>query len=252
MKLNRIVTEAPSDLPPVILAHGLLGNARNLGGLARRLEGRRIVQVDMRNHGDSPWSDDHGYAALAADLAAVIADEGGTADVIGHSMGGKAAMMLALTHPEALRRLVVLDIAPIAYGHSQTPLIERLQALDLTSLTRRSEADARLAQTVDDAGTRAFVLQSLDLKARRWQMNLAALKAAMDDLTGWPEGLSPRFHGPVLAVAGARSDYVAPEGEAALRALFPQARVERIDGAGHWVHAEAPAAVGGLVADFLS
>lgn len=253
MKLNTIITGETGALPPVILAHGLLGSARNLGGLARRLAGRRVIQADMRNHGDSGWSDDHSYAALAADLADLIAAEGGVADVVGHSMGGKAAMTLALTRPEAVRRLVVLDIAPIAYGHTQTPLIETLEGLDMTGLTRRSEADARLAAMVQDPATRAFVLQSLDVKEGRWQMNLAALKAAMANLVGWPEGLaSGAFTGPVLAIAGARSDYVGPEGEAALRALFPQVDLRRIEGTGHWLHAEAPDAVGGAVADFLS
>lgn len=253
MKLNTIITGETGALPPVILAHGLLGSARNLGGLARRLAGRRVIQADMRNHGDSGWSGDHSYPALATDLADLIATEGGVADVVGHSMGGKAAMTLALTRPEAVRRLVVLDIAPIAYSHTQTPLIEALLAADLSGITRRSEADARLKASIHDAGTRAFVLQSLEVGPHaRWKMNLTALRAAMTDLVGWPEGLTPRFTGPVLALAGARSDYVAAAGEAALRHYFPQVDLRRIEGAGHWLHAEAPEAVGNAVADFLS
>ncbi|AXC50456.1 alpha/beta fold hydrolase [Paracoccus suum] len=255
MKLNTIITGEPGALPPVILAHGLLGSARNLGGLARRLAGRRVIQVDMRNHGDSGWSDDHSYAALAGDLAEVIAAEGGIADVVGHSMGGKAAMALALLHPQMVRRLVVLDIAPLAYAHSQTPLIDAMAATDLTSITRRSEADARLAERVEDAGTRAFVLQSLELRPgepARWKMNLAALRAEMAELVGWPEGLAEgAFDGPVLAIAGAESDYISREGEAALRRYFPQIEVQRIAGAGHWVHADAAQAVGDAVATFI-
>lgn len=255
MPLNT-VTMGPDtpDLPPVLLAHGLLGQARNLGVIARMLATtRKVVSVDMRNHGESFWDSDHSYAALAGDLAEVIGGLGGEADVVGHSMGGKAAMTLALTRPDTIRRLVVLDIAPIAYGHTQTPLIEALLAADLNGITRRSEADARLAPAVSDPGTRAFVLQSLEIgPPARWKMNLNGLRAAMGDLIGWPKGLTPGFAGPVLAMAGGRSDYVTADGETALRHYFPQVTLQRIAGAGHWLHAEAPEVVGPAIVDFLS
>lgn len=254
MMLNQIVSGSPSDLPPVILAHGLFGQARNLGGLARRLGAdRQVVSVDMRNHGESFHDPDHSYDALAGDLAQVIEAHGGRADVVGHSMGGKAAMRLAMTRPELLRRLVVLDIAPVSYGHTQEPLIEAMDSLDLSGVATRSQADAALASQVQDAGVRAFLLQSLDMKAQppAWRMNLAVLRDRMSDLTGFPEGGSP-FRGPALFLAGGDSDYVDAQAEAVARAAFPQAVIEYMPGTGHWLHAERPAEVGERVAEFLN
>lgn len=254
MMLNMTMTGMDSDRPPVLLAHGLFGSGRNLGGLARRLgESRRVISVDMRNHGDSFHDPDHGYAALAGDLAQVIAAQGGRADVLGHSMGGKAAMMLALTQPDLVRRLVVMDIAPFAYGHSQSGLIDAMEAVDLAGLRLRSEADARLAEHVTDPGVRAFLLQSLDLKADppRWKFNLPALQDQMPRLVGWPGAPKGGFTGPALFLAGEDSDYCrAPQAEA-IREYFPQAEIRVIPGAGHWLHADRPAEVAEAVAAFL-
>ena len=254
MKLNHTIFGEADGLP-VLLVHGLFGQGRNLGALARRLaDRRRVVTVDMRNHGDSFHHPDHGYPALADDLAGTVADLGGRVDLVGHSMGGKAAMALALTRPEMVRKLAVLDIAPLAYGHSQTGLIDAMEALDLAALDRRSAADAALAERVEDPGMRAFLLQSLDLKAdpKAWRLNLTALRDQMDKLVGWPEEL-PRgsFDGPVLEVAGEASDYVTARGQAALRDHFPQARVVRVKGAGHWLHADAPEAVAQILVSYL-
>ncbi len=254
--LNVIVSGSDSRLPPVLLAHGLFGSAKNLGGLARRMENsRRVISVDMRNHGESFHDPDHSYAAMAQDLADVIAQHGGTADLVGHSMGGKAGMLLALTQPGLIRRLVVLDIAPLAYEHSQIRLIEAMQDLDLSGLKLRSDADNRLAAKVDEAGVRAFLLQSLDLKADppRWKLNLPVLHELMAQITGWPEN-APQgsFDGPTLFVGGARSNYIEAEGEAAIRRFFPQAELRKIDDAGHWLHAEQPRLVADCVAAFLA
>ena len=227
---------------PVLIVHGLFGSGRNWGVIARRLaETRPVIAVDMRNHGDSPRFPTQGYADMAGDLAEVIAAHGGRADVLGHSMGGKAAMVLALTHPERVRRLIVADIAPTAYGHSQSHHIAAMRALDLTGLRARSEADRRLAETVPDAALRAFFLQSLDLKSDppRWKLNLDVLEAEMPRIVGWPE-ITGRYDGPALFLSGALSDYVRPEHRATISALFPRARLARIPGAGHWLHADKP------------
>ncbi|NHF72098.1 alpha/beta fold hydrolase [Paracoccus xiamenensis] len=250
-------TVEDSGLPPLLLVHGLFGSAKNLGGLARRLDPvRKVISVDMRNHGDSPHDADHSYPALADDLAKVIADHGGLVDIVGHSMGGKTAMTLALTRPELLRRMVVLDIAPIAYGHSQQRYVDAMQGLDLAGVKLRSEADRRLAETVEEPGVRAFLLQSLDLKADppQWKLNLPVLSDQMQVLTGWPEGLpKASFTGPALFLAGGASDYAAP-GAAADEILeyFPQADLRYLPNSGHWLHAEEPKAVAEAVADFLS
>lgn len=234
--------ETPSDHPPLLIVHGLFGSARNWGVIARRLASTRdVIAVDQRNHGESGWQPSHSYADMADDLAGVIEGLGGRADVLGHSMGGKAAMVLALTRPALLRRLIVADIAPVAYGHDQSRHIQTMRGLDLAGVTTRGEADRRLAEVLDDAGLRAFFLQSLDLKAHppRWRLNLDVLEAEMPGIVGWP-GTQGRFDGPVLFLTGALSPYVQPEHRATIRALFPAARFAKIPGTGHWLHAEKP------------
>jgi pimeloyl-ACP methyl ester carboxylesterase len=210
--------------------------------IAKRLSDRReVLCVDMRNHGESPRAAVHGYPEMAADLSEVIAAHGGRADVLGHSMGGKAAMMLALTEPERVNRLVVADIAPVAYTHDQTQNVAAMRGLDLSGVTSRAEADRRLAATLPDPALRAFFLQSLDLRADppRWRLNLDVLEAEMPKIVGWPypEG---RFEGPALFLSGALSGYVRPENRAAILAQFPAARFAKIRDAGHWLHAEKP------------
>ncbi|MFY0635829.1 MAG: alpha/beta fold hydrolase [Vannielia sp.] len=240
--------------PALLIAHGLFGSARNWNVIAKRLSGpRRVVTVDMRNHGQSPWFDSHSYPDLAADLAEVIEAEGAPMDLLGHSMGGKAAMMLALTRPELIRRLVVADIAPVAYSHTQGHLIDAMRALDLTGLASRSEADKRLAAHVDDAGTRAFLLQSLDLKSDppRWRFNLDALEAEMSKIVGWP-GPTGEFSGPALFLTGAESDYVRAEARPEIKARFPHARFAKIPGAGHWLHADKPRAFEATLEAYLT
>ncbi|HPD93382.1 MAG: alpha/beta fold hydrolase [Rhodobacter sp.] len=234
----------PTDLPPLLIVHGLFGSARNWGAIAKRMsDSREVIAVDMRNHANSFWDGDHSYAAMAADLAAVIAAEGHPMDVLGHSMGGKAAMVLALTRPAQVQRLVVADIAPVAYPHSQNHLIAAMRGLDLSGVDSRSEADRRLSASVQDPGVRAFLLQSLDLKATppRWRLNLDTLERHMDQTTGWIDdsALTP-FDKPALFLTGALSDYVKPTDRAHIRALFPQAKMAKIPGAGHWLHAEKP------------
>jgi esterase len=228
--------------PPVLIVHGLYGSARNWRAIAKRLaRARRVVTVDMRNHGESPRFDSHSYPELADDLAEVITHFGGLADVVGHSMGGKASMALALRSPELVRRLLVADIAPVAYGHDQTQFIDAMETVDPTQIQSRYDADAALAGLVDDAGVRAFLLQSLDLKSdpHRWVLNLPVLRAEMPKIIGWPD-ITGAFDGPTLFLTGANSDYVTPDHRGVIRDLFPQARFAKLAGAGHWLHAEKP------------
>lgn len=240
--IHHPATEGPSH-PPLVIAHGLFGSGRNWGVIARRLaDTRDVFAVDMRNHGDSPRAASHSYPDLAADLAEVIRHIGAPADLLGHSMGGKAAMQLALTQPDLIRRLIVADIAPVAYTHDQTRHIDAMRALDLTHLTTRAEADQRLSALIDDAALRAFFLQSLDLKAEggpRWRLNLDVLEAEMPRIVGWP-GTTGHFDRPTLFLTGANSAYVKPEYRDTIRTLFPAARFARIPDAGHWLHAEKP------------
>lgn len=243
LNMIRHPADAPQGKPPLLIVHGLFGTGRNWGVVARRLSDTRdVVAVDQRNHGDSPWFDQHDYPSMAADLAEVIASMGGQADVLGHSMGGKAAMQLALTQGHLIRRLVVADIAPVAYGHDQTRHVDAMRGLDLSGVSTRGEADRRLAQTVPDAGLRAFFLQSLDLKADggpRWKLNLDVLEREMPKVVGWP-GTGGQFDRPALFLTGAESHYVKPEYRDTIRTLFPAARFAKLPGAGHWLHADKP------------
>ena len=225
--LNTVITGQRTGHPPLLIAHGLFGSARNWGVIARRLsETRQVITVDMRNHGESPWVGSHAYADLASDLAEVIDAHGGRADVVGHSMGGKAAMLVA-------------DIAPVAYSHSQSHLIDAMRAIDLDQIGKRSDADAELARLVPEAPVRAFLLQSLDVREKRWRLNLDVLEAEMEGIVGWP-GINAEAPATALFLAGAASDYVQPASRAYTRQLFPAARFAKIPGAGHWLHAEKP------------
>jgi esterase len=247
--------QGPVTLPPLVIAHGLFGSARNWNVIARRLSDvREVVAVDMRNHGESLRAASQSYADMAADLAEVIGTMPGPVDLLGHSMGGKASMQLALTRPALLRRLVVADIAPVAYTHDQSQHIAAMRGLDLTGLTTRGEADRRLAPAVPDPGLRAFFLQSLDLKAAggpRWRLNLDVLEAEMPKIVGWP-GTTGQFPGPALFLTGSESQYVRPEYRETIRTLFPKARFAKLNGAGHWLHADRPREFEETVAVFLA
>ena len=243
----------PADRPPLLIAHGLFGSGRNWGVIARRLADRRqVMAVDMRNHGLSPRAGSQSYPDMAEDLAQVIRAHGGPMDVMGHSMGGKAAMQLALTHGDLIRRLVVADIAPVAYDHDQSAHIHAMRALDLTGLASRGEADRRLSATIPDPALRAFFLQSLDLKADppEWRLNLDVLAAEMPKIVGWP-GTQGQFDHPTLFLAGSESHYVKPDYRDTIRTLFPKARFAKLSGAGHWLHADKPREFEDTVRAFL-
>ena len=254
-ELSRIVHAASteSDNSPLLIAHGLFGSARNWGAIAKRLSANRtVVAVDMRNHGDSPHATPHDYSEMADDLARVIDDLGGQADVLGHSMGGKAAMMLALTQPDMVRKLIIADIAPVEYSHSHISHIDVMRNLDLSGLTRRSEADSRLAVSLSDPALRAFFLQSLDLTdGASWKLNLDALEAGMPATVGWPD-VAGRFSGPSLFVAGGVSDYLTDAHHPKIRTQFSDVTFRTIEGAGHWLHAEQPRAFVDLISEFLT
>ncbi|GGD26195.1 alpha/beta fold hydrolase [Sinisalibacter lacisalsi] len=239
--------------PPILIVHGLFGSGRNWGVIAKRLaETRRVVTVDLRNHGDSFHAESQAYDEMAEDLAATIDRIGGTADVIGHSMGGKAAMTLALASPDHLRRLLIADIAPVAYSHGEGhhALIAAMQGLDLSGITTRAEADSALEADIPNPAVRAFLLQSLDVKERRWKLNLPVLARELDRVMGFPE-VDGAFEGPVLFLSGADSDYVLPEHRPTIKTLFPKARQAKIPEAGHWLHAERPRAFEAAARAFL-
>jgi len=244
------------DGAPVAILHGLFGAGRNWANIARRLASRhRVIAFDLRNHGASPWADTMGYAEMEEDVrSAMLARGHRRYALIGHSMGGKVAMAAALADADAVERLVVVDIAPVAYPVPYRAYARAMRELDLSTITRRGEADAQLAAAIPDRGERAFLLQSLVLGdgAPRWQLNLAAIEAALPALAGFPATPSNAvYDGPAIFVGGGKSAYLRPEHEPAMRARFPQATLVRIDGAGHWVHVERPDEFLASVAGFL-
>lgn len=249
--LNFTISRQSTAKPPLLIAHGLFGSARNWGVIAKRLgTDRQVVTVDMRNHGDSGWEASHDYHDLADDLLEVITHFGGQMDVLGHSMGGKAAMVLALLHPDAVRKLVVADIAPVAYGHTQIHLIEAMESLDLDAMGGRAEANEALKSTVEDEGVRAFLLQSLDVKNHEWRLNLQVLAREMPKIIGFPD-VTGRFDRPAFFLTGATSSYVTADHRPDIKRLFPSARFAKIPGAGHWLHAEKPREFEAAVRAFL-
>jgi pimeloyl-ACP methyl ester carboxylesterase len=245
----------PSGSPPLVLLHGLFGSSANWRGIAKRMsDSRRVLAVDMRNHGRSFNDEQMTYPAMAGDILDTLKAQGiGRADLLGHSMGGKAAMVVALEHPEKVNRLIVVDIAPVIYTHTHLPLIEAMMRIDVAGLKSRSEADEELEGSIEDRATRQFLLQSLEKTGEgyRWRLNLEALKRAMDDLVGFPDAAGSVFDGPTLFLYGAGSDYVQAEHRPRIERYFRNAEYEAIDNAGHWVHADQPGALVQSVRHFL-
>ena len=242
--------------PPALVLHGLFGSGTNWRTIARRLASRLECHlVDQRNHGRSPHARGMAYPALAADVLAYLdANRLDRAGFIGHSMGGKTAMTLALSAPERVRWLVVADIAPAPSPSDHRPILDALRALALDSLASRAEADAALARSVPDLGLRQFLLQNLVRGdgGLRWRIDLEAIAEALPDLTGFPPTAPGAvYEGPTLFLRGERSDYLTVRHESRIGALFPRASIDTIAGAGHWLHAEQPIAVAERIARFL-
>lgn len=242
------------DGPPLVVLHGLMGSARNWAGIARRLaDGYAVHVLDARNHGDSPRAATMTYAEMAADIRDFIAARGLDRPVVlGHSMGGKTAMTLALGHGAAIGGLIVADIAPVAYTVGFMGHVEAMRALDLAAIARRADADAALADAVSEPGVRAFLLHNLVSRdgGYGWQVDLEAVAANAEALAGFAAAAGT-YDGPTLLLRGSASGYVRPEHEDAIRRLFPRAAIETMEGAGHWLHAERPDDFAGRVRDFL-
>jgi pimeloyl-ACP methyl ester carboxylesterase len=255
MILHAIESGAGDGGPPVVLVHGLFGQARNFGAVQRALAAtRRVIALDMRNHGESPHAPGMAYDTMAADVIETLGAMGALpCALVGHSMGGKVAMRAALTSPQAVARLLVSDIAPVVYAPASADYAAAMAALPLARVTRAS-ADAFLSDAVPEKGVRAFLLQNLGFGADpHWKIGLAEIVAAMPAIGGWdalPEGTA--YAGPTLFVAGALSDYIRPEYRPAIRALFPAARFVSVKDAGHWVHADNLAGFMGVLEAFLA
>lgn len=232
---------------PIVFCHGLFGQGRNWTQIGKALGGNhRVLLVDMPQHGRSPWSPGFSYLAMA-DAVAGLLDPDDPVTLVGHSMGGKAAMVLALRRPELVERLCVVDISPVSQPGSEefAGYIRAMQQLDLGGLERRSDADEALADAVPNRTVRNFLLQNLrrDDDGWRWLLNLDVLGESLDALGDWPEddlGDVAPYPGPVLWLGGAKSGYVRDEYAAAMDRWFPRNRRVTVKGAGHWVHSEQP------------
>lgn len=241
---------------PVVILHGLFGSGRNWQSVAQRLATRRrVLMVDMRNHGDSPHSEVHDYPAMAGDVSELIRRlDLREVTVVGHSMGGKAAMWLALHHPGAVSCLVIVDVAPVSYPDHFGPLIDALLRLPVADLSSRNEANRLLEPAVADPSLREFLLQNLVRTGSgfRWRANLPALRANRHHVIGFPPlPAGARFAGPALFIRGACSDAMADAYVPTIKQYFPAATLATIDNAGHWPHAERPQAFYEALADFL-
>ncbi len=243
------------DGPPLVLLHGLFGQARNFGQIQRALAQRwRVIALDLRNHGASPHAPDMRYATMAEDVLETLDALGAApAVLIGHSMGGKVAMRAALSRPAAVARLLVADIAPVVYPPHNYPIVAAMRAIPLQNELTRAAADAALAGAVPEASVRAFLLQNLRLGAPPiWRIGLAEIDAAMADIEGWDGGEATVYAGRTLFVAGENSDYIRADARPTIRALFPAARFVTVKRAGHWLHADNPAGFLAVVEAFLS
>ncbi len=227
---------------PLVLLHGLFGRAANFGAVSQRLAARRrVIALDLRNHGHSPHADAMDYPGMAADVTQTLQALDALPCVLaGHSMGGKVAMALALTQAHAVAGLLVADIAPVAYPSHFSGFVAAMLALPLLPGLTRAGADAALAEAVPDAATRAFLLQNLRMgDTPMWTNNLPAIATALPTIEGWPP-IAGQYAGPTLFVSGERSNYILPDHRPAILAHFPAARFDVMPSVDHWLHAQDP------------
>lgn len=228
---------------PLVLLHGLFGRAANFGVVQRRMAARgRVIALDLRNHGDSPHAAGMDYRTQAEDVHATLqALDALPATVMGHSMGGKVAMALALTRPAAVSRLLVSDIAPVASPPRFRAIAAALQALALPPGLTRAQVDAALSDAVPEPALRGFLLGNLRFGGTpAWRIGLDHIAAALPEIEGWPDFAGAAYAGPCGFILGGRSDFVTAADRPAIRALFPAVRFITLRNAGHWVHADDP------------
>jgi esterase len=245
-----------SEGHPLIIVHGLLGAGGNWHTLASRVFSTRfsVFTVDLRNHGRSPHADRFDYPAMVEDLLGFMdAHDIESAHLLGHSMGGKVVMHFALDHPGKTSRVLVADVSPRTYEDRHSEILEALQDVEPSQYGSRQEIDEALGKQILSAPVRQFLMKNLVLEngTYRWQINLDALISNYPKIIEGLEEDDRQFPGPVLFVAGGRSNYVGEADLPLIRRLFPAAEMKTIPGAGHWLHAEAPEEFAGHVMDFL-
>jgi esterase len=238
---------------PLIIMHGVFGMSDNWQTLGRKWsEDYQVHLLDMRNHGRSPHSDEFSYELMSDDLLEYLDQHKITrAHILGHSMGGKVAMLFAVLNEKRVNKLVVADIAPRPYEPHHQQIIEALKTLPLSEIESRSEAEEQFS--IENYGVRQFLLKNLYWKEKGqldWRFNLPVIAREIDKVG---EGLAPQaiFNGPTLFIRGGNSDYIKDEDFHEIELHFPMAKLETIYGAGHWLHAEKPKEFYSQVTDFL-
>lgn len=240
---------------PLVLLHGLFGMGDNLASVDRALaEQFTVYRLDLPNHGRSPWSETMTIGSMAQAVQAFIEQQGlGQVHLLGHSLGGKVAMQLALQQPQLVNRLVVADIAPVAYSGNHDAVFAGINAVDLASLASRRDAEAVLAEYIEEPGVRLFIVKNLyrDQAGKfSWRMNVAGLLSNYENLRAANTG-PQAFAGPTLFIKGALSNYIVEDYRAEIMALFPNAQLKIIQDTGHWLHAEKPEQFNRIVKQFL-
>ncbi|MFC1664068.1 alpha/beta fold hydrolase [Pseudomonadota bacterium] len=245
------------DGPPLLILHGLFGSSTNWRSIAKRLSADfRVFTVDLRNHGRSGWHEDMSYDVMANDVHNfMLENDIDRATVLGHSMGGKTAMILAFKHSELIDKLIIVDIAPVAYEHSHSAINKSMLELDLNILANRKEADTALARSIKDRPTRQFLLQNLVAVNSHfsWRINLASIQQNMDGLTGFPININDsRCDHKTLFVHGGNSDYLKLIHHSQIDRLFPNNEIVTIENASHWIHVEKPDALLDQITSFIN
>ena len=241
--------------PPVIILHGLFGSSDNWLTQAKILGSHyKVYSVDLRNHGQSPHSDEFNYPSMVNDLREFIdTHQTDHPVIIGHSMGGKAAMNFALSNPEKLSKLIVVDIAPKAYNLEHYTIVEGLKAIPVARITSRNEADEILAQHVPESDVRQFLLKNLQRKSGggfSWKINLPVISDQLPNI-GSDLQFKGTFDKPTLFIRGSKSKYISDGDLARIKEIFPLAKIESMD-TGHWVQAEKPQEFADTVVQWLS
>lgn len=253
--------EFGTEGPWVVFLHGLFGQGRNFALIAKELglNGYRTVLVDLPNHGRSEWTQEFSYQQMAEAVAHWLRVSphvnGEPVTLVGHSMGGKTAMLVALGHPELIERLAVLDISPVDYHeeHEVGSIGQAALDLDLAAISSRQEASERLQAGIPNRSIRDWMLTNLRQQDGRWHWlaNLDLLVGDIDAIKGWPAGVDGAYQGPVLWIKGETSEYVLPRYEPTMRAYFPETQRVTIKGAGHWVHSQKREVVVAVLRRFL-
>jgi len=251
VKLNYKLSKCAPTAPWLILIHGLFGNADNLAGIKRHFESNyNVISIDLPDHGESPWTSSFSIDDAANAVFELIQ----TLDikksaVLGHSLGGKVAMRLALNHGDVVSHLIVADIAPVSYNHSHQAVFDGLNAVPLDAIQSRKDAEKEMAKHVKESGVRQFLLKSLYQDENgdwKWRFNVDGLIASYSHIIDW-EQTNQTFDGVTLFIKGSESDYITAAYRDEITRYFPNAKAHIIEGTGHWLHAEKPAAFNAIV-----